>query len=108
MCVHGRRQTQSALQTKLPRRAAQEVSAAPHVRDALSGVVHGDGELVGVQAVAPSNDEIADRLRKIVLLRALQLVVEDERACGREQANGGRTIRRADAVATPTGVVRLV
>lgn len=60
MCVRRRPQAQGSLHKDLPRRATQEVRAPYDIGDALSGIVDDDGQLVGKQAIATPDHEIAD------------------------------------------------
>ena len=60
----GRGQAERPGESDLPRRRGEEIRAAHDLRDALFGVVHDDGELVGVGAVGAPHDEIADLARR--------------------------------------------
>ena len=53
-------QAEDFLQIKLARRRIEQVGAAHHIGDALPGVIQHHGQLIGNQAVAAANDEIAD------------------------------------------------
>ena len=55
-----RRQAQRALQQDLPWRGVEQVGTTDHVGDALVGIVHHDGELVGPQAIGATQHEVAD------------------------------------------------
>ena len=63
----GRDQPQPAVEQRLPRRRRQQVVAAHHVGDALAGVVHDDGELVGGDAAPGPDDEVPDLAVGMVL-----------------------------------------
>ena len=89
--------------------AAEQVGAAHDVRDALSGVVDDDRQLIGKQAVATADDEVTDvsRDRSAVCdpcSRSSNAIVPD----GDPEADRERPVRRSHAVATPTGIVQLV
>lgn len=60
MCVFGSVESEGRLQEDLAWGAVEKVGSAHHVGDARVRIVHHDGELVGVQAVSASNDEITD------------------------------------------------
>ena len=68
--VARRGQRQRALQQDLARRVVGQVLAAHHVGDALLGVVHHHGQLVGEQAVGALEHEVAHLLRHVLLLFA--------------------------------------
>ena len=53
-------QAEDLLQIKLAGRRIEQVGAAHHIGDALPGVIQHHGQLIGNQAVAAANDEIAD------------------------------------------------
>ena len=69
-------------ESDLPRRRREQVCAAHDLRDSLFGVVHDDGELVGVGAVGSPHDEIADVAPDILNLRAKDGIVESDRTVG--------------------------
>jgi hypothetical protein len=99
--IAGAWKSQRLLDQDLPRGGGEEVRAAHHVGDALFGIVDGDGELVGVKAVASSQHERAHRLCHVGTSQAEAPVVElddsvrnpqPDRACasgGRVGADGG-------------------
>src|SRR5690606_21719751 len=73
-----RRETQQAVKPDLSRRRQQEVRAAHDMRDALGGIIHDHGELVGEWPVGTADDEIADIAREILADMALQAILEAE------------------------------
>ena len=52
------RQLKPLLQQNLSRGVVQEIGAAENICDASSGIVNNDGELIGVQAIAASQNEV--------------------------------------------------
>ena len=56
----------------------KQVAAAHDVGDAHVEVVHGDGQLVGVDAVRTADDGVADVLGEVVMLVAEHFVVEGD------------------------------
>lgn len=85
---HGR-QAEFLLQYDLPRRVVEQVGAAHDMRDALCGVIHDNGELVGEKSVAAAQDEVADAFLHVFLLLAKDSVMEVRDAGGHAQADGG-------------------
>jgi hypothetical protein len=55
-----RRQGEPALQRALPRGTVEQVGAAHDVRDALGVIVDDHCELVGIHAIAPPHDHVAE------------------------------------------------
>ncbi len=67
----------------LPRCRGNEIGAAHDVGDALLGIVHGTGQVVGEHMLGTVNDEIADVVLQSLAHMPLQAVVEfDLRAIG--------------------------
>ena len=64
-----------ALQQDLARRVVGQVFAAHDVGDALRGVVHHHGQLVGPQAVGPAQHEVTHGLGHVLLLRSQTAVM---------------------------------
>ena len=61
---------------------AKQITAAHNVGDAHVEVVHGDGQLVGVDAVRAAHDDVADVVGEVVLLGAEYFVVEGDGGVG--------------------------
>src|SRR3954471_9914655 len=80
MQVAGRRVAERTLKRDLARRRPQQVGAPHHIRDAVVGVVDHDGELVGMQAIAPLHHEIADVAREVLRKAAADPILEDDRS----------------------------
>ena len=76
MQVGGPRQSKGFLEQDLTRRATQQVAAAHHVGYPLRCIVDDDRQLVRHDAVAPFQDEIADRVRHVARRAAEAAVVE--------------------------------
>src|SRR5258706_4186404 len=83
-------QAQQAIEQDLPGGGGKQVVASQHLGDAHRRVVDEHRELIGEDAVGAAQHEVADRRLRIELLRALQLVVEGDRAGRDAQAQGGR------------------
>ena len=60
-----------SLQMNLPRSRSQQVRPSHHAGDALVGVIHDDGQLVGKQAVTSFEHKVAHIARQRLLLRSL-------------------------------------
>ena len=75
MQVGGRGQAQGTLQQDLARGVVGQVFAAHHIGDALVGVVHHHGELVGPEPIGPAQDEITHRLFHVLLLQTQAAVL---------------------------------
>src|SRR5690606_32399578 len=111
--VHGHRHVEPArlrkaeqpLQVTMCGRRAQQVGAAHDVRDALSRVVDDYGEVVGGQAVASNDDEVARVGRKVVYDRPLYTVDEPLLPGLDADADGGVAVQLT-AVATRAGVAQ--
>ena len=85
MQVVGCRQPEPPLQQHLGRGEFQQVDTTHHLGDALGGVVHYHGELVGEQAVGASQHKIADLPREVELEPAVVAVFDGQRDARRAQ-----------------------
>ncbi len=81
-------QAEDLLQIKLAGRRIEQVGAAHHIGDALPGVIQHHGQLIGNQAVAAANDEIADLAAQMLAELALHTIDEDVFTIGYAQADG--------------------
>ncbi|MNL04214.1 hypothetical protein D3C87_1247790 [compost metagenome] len=85
--VRRRGQAQQVLQVDLARRGVEQIGPAHDMGDALRGVIHHHGELIGPQAVRAAQDEVAEFRFQVLALAALPAVVEADRR--------GRAVRHA-------------
>ena len=99
-------QPEGRLQLNLPRRVVGQVLAAHHVADALRGIVHHHGQLVGPQPVGTAQGKVADLLLHILRLRAQAPVCPVERARLRQKTPGPGWLA-LQAVAAGAGVDQL-
>ena len=86
------RQAERLLQENLPRRAAEQIAAAHDIGDLLCGIVDDDGKLVGDEAIAALQDEVADSACDVPALVAEAAIVETDVARANPLAQGARGI----------------
>ena len=98
--------SEQALQQDLARRRLQQVGAPHDVGHMLLRIVDDDRELVGVQRVAPLEDEIADVARDVLRDAALHAILEDDRFGCDAQALGGGHVGRDRGVAAGSRIDR--
>ena len=70
-----RPQPQKVIEVELPGRGGQKIHAPHHLGDAACGVVHHHGQLIGVDAVCPPDDEVPAVLGEVFLVPALEAVL---------------------------------
>ena len=88
----------------LARGRREQIVGPHHVRDLHLRIVDRDDELVGVDAVAAAQHEIADARADVLLDATAREIVEDhERVVGDTQANGGRPLHLTITWGIPTG-----
>jgi hypothetical protein len=93
--VAGQWQPQGALQRDLARRVVGQVLAAHDVGDALLGVVHHHGQLVGPKAVGALEDEVAHLRAEVLRLGAEAAVLPVDAAVHPEAPGAHRAAVRA-------------
>src|SRR5690606_35774866 len=99
--------TQQAVKPDLSRRRQQQVRAAHDMRDALGGIIHDHGELVGEWPVGTADDEIADIAREILADMALQAILEAEQTVFRDtHAQGASALSRRQSMPAGAGIDR--
>src|SRR3954468_6668593 len=92
------------LQMKLAAGRVEQIGATHHVGDALLGVVHHDGELIGDLAVRAIQNEVADFSRQILLARPLDAVHERYRVPTHVETQGARGLAGRQAVPAGSGI----
>ena len=90
-----RRSAQKLREQDLSRRREKQIRAAHHLGDTHGQIVHHDRELVSENAIAPADDEIADRAEDVLRDRALERVGEGDVSIGHREAHRGRPLPRA-------------
>ena len=97
MEVSRRRQSKKSLQEDLPGCGVEQVRATHHFVDALLGIIHDHGQLVGMQAVASAQHEIAYLLAEILRNVSKNRVMEpDLRRADPHAPRGGGKLRGAE------------
>ena len=91
MGIVGRREAEQSLQMDLTRCIVQKVRAPHHVRHPLRGIIDHDGQYIGEQLIAASNQDIADGGCDILAEDSLNAVLELND--GLVDANARRTRR---------------
>lgn len=82
------RKSQQSLQPDLARRGVEEIDTSNHVRHALIGIVDDDGELVGNQTVAATDDEVTGIRVEVEPRFGLPAVLDNDGFDGRTHPHG--------------------
>lgn len=98
------RQGEPLLQINLPRRRADQIRTAHHVRDALLCVVDDNRKLIRPQAIRPQQNEIAGFGCEILLHCAGRAVRETDSRVTNPQAPGTRLTPGGEAVAASSWI----
>ena len=69
-------QSEVLLQAYLAWRIVEKISSPDHVRDALYGIVHHHGELIGKGAVRTTDDKVTHGRRHVLRIDALDSILE--------------------------------
>ena len=93
------RQPEQFLQIQLARRRVEQVGATHHVGHALPGIVQHHGELIGEQAITPSDHEVADFTAQMLTKFALHAIDEVVVQLRHAQADGRVVIGMAGVAA---------
>ncbi len=108
------RQPEQLVEPELARRRGEQIGSADDVRDALRRIVDDDCELVGDDAVAAPQHDVAARALEQLVLRALQVVANSTTPSMRTRSAGVRPSARRAArslvaeIAAGAGVERTV
>src|SRR6185312_13883028 len=103
----GRRESERTSDRDLPSAACEQIGAANDIGNALCGIVHRHGELIGDEAIAPAHDDIAEPLQ-LEGLRPLDPILEaDDLGVGDAEAQGCRAGPRR-SVAAGAGIAVLL
>ncbi|MCY1381707.1 hypothetical protein D9M69_696460 [compost metagenome] len=94
-------EAQQFLEVELARGRVQQVGAAHHLVDALPGVVQDHRQLIGVEAVAPANDEVAHFAAQVLAVLALHAVDEVVFQLRHANADGRVVLRMLGVAAEP-------
>lgn len=87
--IPGRGQAKAALQKDLAGGIVEQVGAPDDVGDALFGIIHNDGQLVGIVAIPPLQDEVADTVGNLLVLQPEYTISETHEPLRDTQPNGG-------------------
>ena len=83
-------QAQSMLKQQLAWGVVGQIFAAHHMGNILQGIVHHDGQLVGLQAIGTLQDKVSGHICGSLLLRAQAAVVPAQKAISYIKRSGLR------------------
>ncbi len=107
MGVREGRQSERSSNRDLPSRAREQIGTANDVSDPLGGIVHHDGELVGMEPIPAPDDHVAE-LGELELARPLDAILEADAGIVVDPKAYGRRSRTRGALAAGAGITRLV